>query len=483
MRTPEPLRMPLTTSLDVAIVGGGVAGMTTAFWLGHHVPALRVAVFEREVEPGGKVSGISDAGHVVDWGPASFVANSPDLRALIAALGLDDEVRYGAPAARRRYLYADGRLQALPGSPPALVRSQLLPPSAKLRALAEPLVPRARGEESVFDFMARRFGRALAARFADPLVAGISAGVATEVSADALFPRLKALEREHGSLLRGALRQAAAARRNRAAPSAASVGRSSMLTLAGGTQRLSAALATTLGDRLVVGSGVRALRRAGAGFELELDRGDRVTASRVALALPAPVSAALLAQLAPAAARRLNEVVYADVMVHTLAYSVSALPSERTGFGYLVAAAEEPRSLGTVFTSTLFPEQAPAGTTLLRVLSGGRRDPDFLDLSDAAALASVQRDLRLALGITAAPRAVWSRRWRDAIPQYRLGHTNAMQAAQAELDAVGGLDLTGDVVAGLGVADCVGHARALAGRLAGAVGTSPTATTHRGDVA
>jgi len=483
MRTPEPIRMPLTTSLDVAIVGGGVAGMTTAFWLGRLAPALRVAVFEREVEPGGKVSGISAAGHVVDWGPASFIANSPDLRALIAALGLDNEVRYGAPAARRRYLYAGGRLQALPGSPPALIRTQLLPTSAKLRALAEPLVPRAREEESVFDFMARRFGHALAARFADPLVAGISAGLAAEVSADALFPRLKALEREHGSLLRGALRQAAAARRNRAAPSAASAARSSMLTLVGGTQRLSAALAAALGGRLVASSGVRALRRAGAGFELELDRGDRVTASRVVLAAPAPVSAALLHQLAPGAARLLGDVVYADAMVHALAYPTSALPSEHAGFGYLVAAGEEPRSLGTVFTSTLFPEQAPPGTALVRVLSGGRRDPAFLDLSDAEALASVQRDLRLALGITAAPRAVWSRRWRGAIPQYRLGHTSAMHAAQSELDAVGGLNLTGDVVAGVGVTDCVGHARALAGRLADAVGTSPTATTHRGDVA
>lgn len=471
-------------SLDVAVIGGGVAGMSTAFWLAQRAPEARVAVFEREDRPGGKVRGERHDGHVFDWGPASFVADSPDLRALIAALGIGEEVRYGAPAARRRYLYAGGSLQALPGTPPALIRSRLLPLAAKLRALAEPLMGRARAEECVHDFVARRFGRGLAERLADPLVAGISAGLAHELSADALFPRLKALEREHGSLLRGALRRAAAGRRAaRSDAVGASPARSSMLTLAGGTQSLSSALAAALDDRLATGAGVRALRRAGGCFELELDTGDRVTARRVVLAVPAPVGASLLADVAPGAARHLTDVVYADVMVHSLAYPAEAVPRALDGFGYLVATGEEPRSLGAVFTSTLFPDQAPAGTALLRVISGGRRDPGFLALSDDEALASVKRDLRLALSVTAEPSAIWFRRWRGAIPQYRLGHAAAMLAAQAELETVGGLDLTGDVVAGVGVADCVRHARALAGRLAGDLRASAAAEAPRGEAA
>lgn len=451
--------MPTAETLDVAVVGGGVAGTSTAFWLRRLAPHLRVTLFERDSEAGGKVRGVHDNGFVFDWGPASFMGDSPSVRSLVDALGLMDEVQSAPPVARRRYVYVGGRLQALPSTPSTFLRSRLLPAAAKLRALAEPLVPRGRDEESVHDFLARRFGPAVADRLSDALVAGVSAGLAREVSAAALFPRLTALEQEHGSLLRAAVKLAAAGRRNRAPGGG-------MFSLAGGTQRLSAALAGALGDRLVTGTPVRGLRRAGEGYQLVLEGGGVVWARQVVLAVPAQVGAGLLRDVAPGAAWRLAGVVYADVMIHSLAYPATALPGDLSGFGYLVAAGESPRSLGAVFTSLLFPDQAPAGSALVRVISGGRRDPSFLSLSDDEALASVRSDLRLTLGLTAAPSAVWMKRWRDAIPQYRLRHAAEMTAAQAELNSVGGLHLTGDVVAGIGVAACARHAQALASQLA-----------------
>lgn len=471
--------MPEAVNLDVAVVGGGVSGMSTAFWLSRQAPGSRVAVFESEGAAGGKVRGQVEAGTVFDWGPASFRSGTPALLELLAVLGLQGEVRYAAPEARRRYLYLGGRLQPLPGSPPTLLASRLLSPAGKLRALAEPWVRRSAGEETVHGFVARRFGPEVAEHLADALVAGVSAGTATEVSVDALFPRWRELEQAHGSVVAGMLRAARSARAGERAgqPSAPS----SQFTLAGGTQRLSAALAAALGERLVTGAAVRRLRRTDGAFLLELADGRSVVASRVVLATPAPVSAALLGELAPGAARRLAAVRYAGVVVHALAFDAAAVPRPLDGFGYLVARGERVRSLGAVWTSTLFPDQAPTGTVQVRVLSGGRRDPTFLELDDAAALEAVRQGLRLTLGVTAPPRAVWAHRAPAAIPQYELGHAARMAEAQAELDTLGGLALAGDVVAGVAVPACLAHARELATRLASSLPARAPAATHSGD--
>jgi len=449
----------------LVVVGGGLAGLTTAYLATRAHPAPDVVVLEAEPAPGGKARSSVEGGFTFDWGPNGFLANVPDTLALAVDLGLQGRLRPAAEAAARRYLYRDGGLRPLPTSPGSFLRSELLSPPGKLRALAEPLLGRRRRrEESVHDFVARHFGHEAARVFAGVFVAGITAGDARELSLDALFPRLRLLEASHGSLLRGM----AAARR--AAGPGGPDGR--LTTLDGGVQTLVDALAAALGPRLRTRSRVVALTERGRPGEgpltLRLSDGGEVEADAVALATPAFVAAELLAAGAPDAAVGLAGIRYADVAVVALGYDRIDVPRILDGFGFLVPRGEGVRALGVLWSSATFPDQAPPGKVALRVIGGGTLDPGFATLDDDALLASVRRDLERTMGIVADPEARRIVRWPRGIPQFTLGHAARVDAARRALAARWPrVALVGNYLSGVGVNDVVREARTASHTLVG----------------
>ncbi|MBZ4319264.1 protoporphyrinogen oxidase, partial [Streptomyces huiliensis] len=190
----------------VAVVGAGITGLTAAFEVLSARPGAEVTVLEAEPVAGGKIARHRADGYTVDLGPNGFLDNGTDTRTLAEALGLGPRLRPAADAARDRFLLRGGRLLPLPLGAAAFAASPLLGPAAKARVLAEPLVGRARGEETVHAFLARRFGHRTAALLAAPLVHGVTSGDPWTTSLDAAFPRVRALERDRGSLLLAALR-------------------------------------------------------------------------------------------------------------------------------------------------------------------------------------------------------------------------------------------------------------------------------------
>lgn len=458
-----------TAPLDVAVVGGGLAGLSVAEALLRARPGLRLRVFEAAPAAGGKVRSSRQEGFTLDWGPNGFLRQEPAMVALVEALGLQDSLRSAQPSSRRRYVYVRGALHPFPSGPRDLIGSRLLPPLAKLRALvgAARAVAPAAGEESVHAFLARRLGQRVASGMGELLVGGLCAGDPAELSMDALFPRLKALEAEQGSLLRG-LRAAAAAARSRPP------GLDGRLTsFAGGMQTLVDALAARLGERLQTGRAVTWLRRRaaeeGGGYRLQLAGHPaaapevQLDAAAVVLATPAFAAAELLADLAPAAARPLAQVPYADVSVVALGYDVGAVPRALDGFGFLVPRGQAVRSLGVLWSSAVLPDQAPPGSLTLRAIAGGRLDPGFADLDDEQAVQAVRQDLRLAMGVQAAPRTVMVRRWRRGIPQLSLGHAARVHEARVRLaEAAPGVVLAGNYLSGVAMNDVVREAAALA---------------------
>lgn len=438
----------------VVILGAGPTGLATAHRLRRLRPDWRLTVLEKDPVAGGKVRTVRRDGFVVEGGPNGFLSNAPQTLALVRELGLEGELQEASEAARRRYLYRGGGLRPLPGSPPAALRSELLSPTGKARALAELVLgSRSDREESVHDFLARHFGRELAERLGGAMVAGVAAGDPRALSVDALFPRLRELEREHGSVLRGMIRSTRAPGR--------------LTSLRGGTGRLLEALAEELGGALRTGVEAVALARGPDGFELTLRGGERLAADAVVLTVPAFAAASLLEPLAPAAAV-LGEIPYAPVRVFGLGYERVDVPHPLDGFGFLVPRGQGLRSLGVLWSSALFPDRAPAGRVLLRVLAGGSTDPRFAELGSAEALAAVRRDLRVAMGVVAEPVLVEEWNWRRGIPQYTLGHGARVARAEAALADLPGLVLAGNAYRGVGLNDCVRDAERAAARVAGA---------------
>lgn len=462
----------------IAVVGGGISGLTAAYQLTRERPDAEVLLLEKDGRVGGTATSDTvpdgaSAGFLVDRGPNGFLTNVPDAYNLSLELGLGDELLPASAAAQKRFLYFRGRLVPVPGGAMDLLRSPLLSVPGKLRMALEPFLPAAdpEREESVHAFATRRLGREFADVMVSPMVAGVSAGDARGSSLAALFPRMHRLEAEHGGLVRGMLAQQRARRKARArgepaGPAGGPSGPGGRLTSfrGGGAGRLTEALGSTLGDRVRTGVSVERVE-AGGERRLRLEP-IGLEADAVILAAPAYAAAAMLEQLAPAASEALEGIPYAGIRVVALGFERAHVAHPLDGFGFLVPPGQDLRILGALWTSTLFPPQAPDGAVLLRALAGGVRDPGFLDLSEDEAVATVRRDLETSMGLRAEPTMTHVVSWLRGIPQYTLGHRGRVAAAMEAAAEVPGLALTGNAYRGIGLNDCVRDARAVAREVA-----------------
>jgi oxygen-dependent protoporphyrinogen oxidase len=435
--------------LNIAIAGAGLAGLMAA----HRLRAdHEVTVYEREATPGGKIRSQQIDGFLFDWGPNAFLSNATELAAVVDELGLGDDVTQAAAPASKRFVYWNGRLHALPSKPPQALSMSLLSPLGKFMALRELFVPArdaATQDESVAAFVTRRFGAEVAQRIVAPAVLGISGGDPASTSVDALFPRLSALEREHGSVLRGMVRTRANPGRMR------SFG-------ARGMQRLTDRLADGADVRL--GCAVSSVEPAGAGWRVH-HAGGTSEVDAVILATPAPETARILAPCDAELSALLGSIAYVPMRVVGMAFRADEVPS-LDGFGFLAARGQGVRILGALFTSTIFPTQAPDGTTYVRAFVGGATDPGIVELDEDAVQAIVRADLAAALGITAEPIAHHHVSWPQAIPHYAIGHRSLVEQIDLRLAAHRGLALTGNAYRGLGVGDTARDALAVAAQVA-----------------
>jgi protoporphyrinogen/coproporphyrinogen III oxidase len=440
----------------VVIVGGGISGLAAAHFLG--IRGHDVTLVDASERPGGLLRSEPRDGFLCETGPQAILDGPEETRALIEAAGLGPRVLPARETARRRFVYVRGALRTLPTSPPALLTSNLLTTGAKLRLAREPFVPRradGAGEESVLAFAERRFGAEVARNVVAPAVIGIYAGDAAALSVGSALPRLAAMEREHGSLLR-----AARALGRRAGP-----GRS--LSFPGGLEELPRALAARLGDRRLVAR-AGAIERMTGGFRVHLDDRPALECAHVVLATPGAESAALLAPLAPEATAALRAVPAASVAIACLGFRGAAADApgmQLDAYGFLVARGEGVRLLGCQYESSIFEQRAPAGAVLVRAILGGTFDPAIVDADDRAIVSQAIADLRRVAGLRREPdfTAVW--RHRAAIPQYDLGHAERVRAADAALARLPGLHVLGHALRGVGVGDCIKAAAALAAQL------------------
>jgi protoporphyrinogen/coproporphyrinogen III oxidase len=445
----------------VVIVGGGISGLATAHFIHSRLGArVQLTVLEGGSRLGGKAATQRFGGHLVDTGPDALLIRVPAMAALLQDLGLADEVV--APAALGAHVWSRGRLRRLPtgtlfGVPDRLLpllRSRLLSPLGLARAGLDLVLPRRRTrspDPSIADLVAPRLGGQVFDRLVEPLLGGVHAGRAAELSARSTVPDIAALAAKNRSLYLGLRRL-----RRHAKPSS---GGPALVTLEGGLVRLVDALVARLaGADLRVDSTARQIARVGDGYRVDLVDAASIEADAVVLATPAFITARLIADLAPDAAKVLAEVPYVDVATIWLAYPRSAMGRPLDGTGFLVPPEENRLLVGCTWSSAKWPHLADDTLVLIRCMVGRRGDRRWLGMDDDTLVSRVHEELVEAMGLTGGPVRQRIQRWPQAMPQYLVGHSGRLAALDAELSKLPGLYLTGAAYRGVGMASCVADA-------------------------
>lgn len=451
----------MSDRLDAVVVGAGISGLTAAFRL--KLGGRRVAVLEAAPRVGGAIETFSDGAWRFEMGPNTVLENNESVGRLIRDAGLDEEKIVAAPSARRRYLYKGGELVPLPGGPGGFLTTPLFPFGAKLRLLREPWIgrPPEGTEESIGQFVRRRFGTAFLDYAVGPFVSGVYAGDPERLSVRWAVPKIHGLEQAHGSLIRGAI-----ARRKGPAPGGG------MISFREGLEALPRRLAREIGD---VRTGVAAQRivriNGDGGFRVDTSAGP-VEASRVVLAVPADAAARLLEEVTSGASLLLAEIPYAAVAVASLGWRREDVGHPLAGFGFLAPRKEGLRVLGCLFPSEIFAGRAPEGHVALAAFGGGRTDPEFAAWDDDRILATVLGELRGPLRLRGEPAFRLVRRWPRAIPQYEVGHGRYVERAREIERALPGLRLGGNCLGGVSVPDCIRNGTALAAEMGDVVSSS-----------
>ena len=446
-----------TSPARVAVIGGGVTGLTAATELRR--AGIDVSVFESAARPGGVVSAVREDGWLRELGPNSLLEGTSEIAEFIDGLGLGSRRLYASPEAKRRYIVRGGRPVPLPGSPLGFVTTPLFSLRAKLRLLGEPW--RSRGsadvEETVADFVTRRLGPEFLDYAINPFVAGVYAGDPRRLSVPQAFPKLFTLEQEHGSLIRGAL-----ARRN---TSGGPKGR--IFSFPEGLGEIATAAAARLGDALRLNHHVREVARADAGWRLRIEaagREETVEFDAVICALPADALAALPISGVPGAdgLAVLREIAHPPVVSVFTGYRREQVAHPLDGFGLLMPEVERGKVLGTLFSSTLFPGRAPEGHVALTTFIGGMRAPELAARDDDALRALVADELGRLLGVRGDPVIFRAQRWPRAIPQYAPGYARFKEAMAAAERGASGFFIGGNCRDGISLANCIGAGRRLA---------------------
>jgi oxygen-dependent protoporphyrinogen oxidase len=448
----------------VAVVGGGVAGLTAAYRLKQR--GLRVAVYEADERVGGVIRTVRRDGYLAELGPNSIAAPPPALRTLLEELGLESSIVPASPAARNRYVVKKKRLLPLPLSPQDLLTTRLLSNGAKLAVFGEALVDADDPlvEESVAAFVRRRFNQEVLDYVANPFVAGIFAGDPEHLSVRHALPRLYGLERTHGSVIKvfaGMMRA-----RKREEAGAAGELEGGMISFRAGLQELPDAFARELHAEIRLRAPVTQIRAGPKGWTV----GAAFQASELydAVVYAAPAHCVDDVDLAFPGGDRLKtlaSISHPPVAVLTLGFRREDVSHPLDGFGFLVPEVERRNVLGVIFSSTLFPGRAPEGYVTLTAFVGGVRNPDLANADAPTITARVLDDLRALLGATGEPTFRELHLWAKSIPQYDLTYGRFKDIMDEAERRNPGLALAGSYREGVALAEAIASGEAAASRV------------------
>ena len=450
--------------MKVAIIGGGVAGLSAAYEL--HKAGAEFTLFEASDRLGGVIRTERVGDFLLEGGPDSWLSEKAAARELCAELGMESELIGSNDTRRKTYVLLGGRLIALPDglqffvptNPIATFLSPLFPFRSKMRFVREWFVGARKGsgdDESVSEFVSRHFGKDVVDRLAEPLLAGVYGGNPRELSMQAVLPRMAKMEAERGSLIRGMM----SARKSHPGSRAAI-----FTTLKGGMQALVDALVKQLPPeslrknyeaREITFQGKWKVRGEGAAEEFD----------SVIVALPAPSAGNLLQGIAPEIAGQVKAIRYSSTVIVQFAYAHTRAPKLPPGFGVLVPRTQNRRVRAVTFVHEKFDGRVPAGGALIRMFLGGTADEAVLRVTDEEIFTIAKRELLEILSIREEPAAMRLFRWPVAMAQYEVGHLTRLEVIRRQLAGRPSLALAGNAYGGIGVPDCIRSGREAARRI------------------
>jgi len=465
-------------SKRIAIVGGGISGLSAAYALAHKRRAgvaVDYVLYESSSRLGGVLVSDRVGGCLVEAGPDSFLTEKPWAADLCREIGLGDQLIGSNDPQRKTYIVSKNKLVVMPDGLMFMVPTKILPTvfsplfslRTKMRMAAEWFHPPhpVSGDETVAALVERHYGAEMVDLLADPLLSGVYGGEAAQLSVRAVLPRFAEMEAKHGSLGRAMLsarKKMSAAQKAPAPPLFSS--------LKQGMQQMVDALVARVDPNAVrFSSEVHSVIAQDSGWTVsagyQSDHFDGLI-----IATPASAAATLLQMADESLSRELSEVRYSSSVTVTLGYDENVRRSLPPGFGFLVPRSEGRRMLAATFVHNKFPHRAPENRALVRCFLGGARDEQILQSSEAEILQIVRDELRQIIKLDAEPLFAGIYKWKGAMAQYGVGHLERLQRIETLRQRLPGLALAGNAFTGIGVPDCVRSGKQAALRVLAALG-------------
>jgi len=451
---------------DVIVIGGGISGLATAWNLAQK--GKQVQLLEKSNRPGGLISTCHENGYTTEASASMLMNFRPEVdQFLVDSNIINKKALRLSDVGQNRFMIKDGQLVAIPMELKKIFKSRFWNVKSKLRMLSEWAIPKnTRPDESIDQFISRRFGKQFLEQAIEPFVAGTLASDTSLASADAVLPRLKTLERKYGSITAGILANKIKNKRTAANPEA--------FSFHGGMQTLIDQLASEKTFNLQMGSTVHSIEKNNEGWQVLVSKEDRngkhrsiqkLQSRQLVLATPAIAAAKLTSSVDPVLSRLLTTIKYASMNVIHLGFNASQVPLKLNGTGFLVPKTEKVKLLGNLWMSSVFAQRAPEGKVLLTSYLGGCRSPETINWPEEKVVTEVLMNLQKYLNIRATPEMVRVNRHRSALPLYHHDYSAKTLSIKNQINQHRGLFVTANYLDGVSVRDRIYQAHKTANKM------------------
>ncbi len=450
---------------NIVIIGAGISGLATAYYLKKQSEEKRldisITVLEKSSRIGGNINTISEDGFIFDGGPRGFLAEGRRTLELCNDLGLWNEILLSSDYSKIRYVWRNNKLNPLPAKPFDIFKSEVIG-WKEIRTILLEFFKRNSPEtddESVADFIRRRFSGDILDNFVELIITGIYAGDPSRLSAKSIFPRLKELENNYKSILRGFIKSSRKHTPQLYNEKINKINKRKLISLKGGMQTLVSRLSEYLSNYIYLNTNITSIEYQSAQTAIintDLENIRKLKADHIIFAAPAYVTAQYVDPLSNALSNLLYKIEYAPIHVACFGYRKKIYTHK--GFGFLIPRKEGLKMLGCIWNEMVYPEYAPEGGGNLTLMYGGASHPEMRSISEYELIDQSKTELKRTMEIENNPDYTYCFHYEKGIPQYNIGYSKIIQEIESITKKNPHISLIGNYINGVGMNDCIRNA-------------------------